>query len=123
MVACVRTTDTVCRQGGDEFVILLAEIERPQDAAQIADKLLAAPALPQFISGHELHVTLSIGISIYPDDGADAETTTRNADTTMYFAKEQGRNNYRFFKDHMNTHPHAPPGSRRRCPSPRDSPI
>ena len=63
---CVRATDTVCRQGGDEFVILLAEIEQPQDAAHVAEKLLAALAAPHLIGGHELHVTLSIGISIYP---------------------------------------------------------
>jgi diguanylate cyclase (GGDEF)-like protein/PAS domain S-box-containing protein len=107
LVACVRSTDTVCRQGGDEFVILLAEIERPQDAAHIADKLLAALAVPQLISGHELHVTLSIGISIYPDDAVDVDTTMRNADTAMYFAKASGRNNYQFFKEHMNIHPQS----------------
>jgi diguanylate cyclase (GGDEF)-like protein/PAS domain S-box-containing protein len=107
LVACVRSTDTVCRQGGDEFVILLAEIERPQDAAQIADKLLVALAVPQFISGHELLVTLSIGISIYPDDAVDADATMRNADTAMYFAKASGRNNYQFFKAHMNLHPQS----------------
>lgn len=107
LVACVRSTDTVCRQGGDEFVILLAEIERPQDAAQIADKLLAALAVPQLISGHELLVTLSIGISIYPDDAVDADATMRNADTAMYFAKASGRNNYQFFKEHMNTLPQS----------------
>lgn len=104
---CVRTTDTVCRQGGDEFVILLAEIEQPQDAAHIAEKLLTVLAVPQFISGHELHVTLSIGISIYPDDGNDADATMRNADTAMYCAKADGRNNYRFFRDDMNSQPIA----------------
>lgn len=109
LVACVRSTDTVCRQGGDEFVILLAEIERPQDAAQIADKLLAALAVPQLISGHDLLVTLSIGISVYPDDAVDADTMMRNADTAMYFAKASGRNNYQFFKEHMS----IPPQSRR----------
>lgn len=101
---CVRGTDTISRQGGDEFVILLAEIEQPRDVINVAEKLLAALAVPLQISGHEIHVTLSIGISIYPDDGADAETMMRNADTAMYAAKTGGRNNYQFFKSEMNTH-------------------
>lgn len=100
--ANVRDTDTVSRQGGDEFVILLSEIEHPQDAALIADKLLAAFALPYLIAGHELHLSLSIGISIYPDDGVDAETLIQDADTAMYHAKSGGRKNYQFFKTAMN---------------------
>jgi diguanylate cyclase (GGDEF)-like protein/PAS domain S-box-containing protein len=103
LVECVRTTDTVCRQGGDEFVILLAEIEKPQDAAQVAEKLLAALVVPHYINGSELHITLSIGISIFPDDGSDADTTMQNADTAMYYAKAGGRNNYQFFTADMNT--------------------
>lgn len=102
LVACVRATDTVCRQGGDEFVILLAEIEQPHDAAHVAEKLLAALAVPQHIGGHELHVTLSIGISVYPDDGIDVDTVMQNADTAMYHAKASGRNNYQFFRADMN---------------------
>lgn len=100
---CVRDTDTVCRQGGDEFVILLAEIEQTRDAAPIAEKLLAAFAEPCLIAGHELHVSLSVGISIYPDDGADADAVMKNADTAMYHAKANGRNNYQFFTTEMNT--------------------
>lgn len=99
----VRTTDTVCRQGGDEFVILLAEIEDAQDAAHVADKLLLAFVEPHQIDEHELHVTLSIGISVYPDDGADADAVMQNADTAMYHAKENGRDNYQFFHADMNT--------------------
>jgi diguanylate cyclase (GGDEF)-like protein/PAS domain S-box-containing protein len=102
--ACVRTTDTVCRQGGDEFVILLAEIEQPQDAALVAEKLLVALAEPQMIGQHEIHVTLSIGISVYPDDGIDTDTVMQNADTAMYHAKASGRNNYQFFTAGMNSH-------------------
>lgn len=83
LASCVRATDTVCRQGGDEFVMLLAEIERPQDAAHVAEKLLAALAVPQLIGGHELHATLSIGISVYPDDGINLDTVMQNADTAM----------------------------------------
>jgi diguanylate cyclase (GGDEF)-like protein/PAS domain S-box-containing protein len=101
---CVRGTDTISRQGGDEFVILLAEIEQPRDVINVAEKLLSALAVPLQISGHEIHVTLSIGISIYPDDAVDAETMMRNADTAMYAAKTGGRNNYQFFKAEMNTH-------------------
>jgi diguanylate cyclase (GGDEF)-like protein/PAS domain S-box-containing protein len=102
LVECVRTTDTVCRQGGDEFVILLAEIGQPQDAAHVAETLRTALAMPHQIDGHELHISLSIGISIFPDDGADVDTLMQNADTAMYHAKASGRNNYKFFKPDMN---------------------
>jgi diguanylate cyclase (GGDEF)-like protein/PAS domain S-box-containing protein len=103
LTACVRITDTVCRQGGDEFVILLAAIDQPQDAALVAEKLLAAFVAPHLVVGHELHVTLSIGISVYPDDGIDVDTVMQNADTAMYHAKASGRNNYQFFRTDMNT--------------------
>jgi diguanylate cyclase (GGDEF)-like protein/PAS domain S-box-containing protein len=101
LTACVRATDTVCRQGGDEFVILLAEIEQPQDAAHIAEKLRVALAVPHLIGGHELHVTLSIGISVFPDDGIDVATVMQNADTAMFHAKARGRDNYQFFRAEM----------------------
>lgn len=100
--ACVRHSDTVSRQGGDEFVVLLTEVEAVQDAALSAEKLLKAMAEPHLIGGHRLHVTLSIGISLYPDDGKDAETVVRNADIAMYHAKECGRNNYQRFAPEMN---------------------
>ena len=102
LVRCVRTTDTVCRQGGDEFVILLAEIGQPEDAAHVAETLRTALAMPHLIDGHELHISLSIGISVFPDDGADVDTLMQNADTAMYHAKASGRNNYQFFKPDMN---------------------
>ena len=101
--ANVRTTDTVCRQGGDEFVILLAQIEHPDDATLIAEKLLAAFTPPHRIGEHELHITLSIGITVYPDDGVDLDAILQNADTAMYHAKSNGRNNFQFFKNDMNT--------------------
>jgi diguanylate cyclase (GGDEF)-like protein len=101
LVAEVRSSDTVCRQGGDEFVILLADIEHAKDAAISAQKILATLTVPHRINQLELHISVSIGISIYPDDGADAETLIKNADTAMYHAKEGGRNNYRFFEPGM----------------------
>lgn len=102
LCACVRSSDTVSRQGGDEFVILVTEDRFADNAALIADKILAALAAPYIIDGHELYVTTSIGISVYPADGEDAETLLKNADTAMYSAKEKGRNNYQYFESNMN---------------------
>jgi diguanylate cyclase (GGDEF)-like protein len=98
--ACVRHSDTVSRHGGDEFVVLLSEVEAAQDAARAAEKLIKAMAEPHLIGEHRLNVTLSIGISIYPEDG-DAVLT--NADVAMYHAKRGGRNNYRRFTPDMRT--------------------
>jgi diguanylate cyclase (GGDEF)-like protein len=100
--ACVRVSDTVCRQGGDEFVVLLSEVESAADASLGAEKLIAAAAQPHLVDGHRLHVTASIGISIYPDDGKDAETLVKNADIAMYHAKRSGRNGIRVFVAEMN---------------------
>jgi diguanylate cyclase (GGDEF)-like protein len=102
LTASVRNSDTVCRQGGDEFVILLTHIEHAKDAALSAQKILVALAIPHRIGELELHVSVSIGISIYPDDGRDEDTLIKNADTAMYHAKEDGRNNYQFFEQDMN---------------------
>src|SRR5712691_2080958 len=101
--ACVRGTDTVARMGGDEFVMVLAELRQAEDAGQVAQKILAALPQPVYIDGHELRVTTSIGICAYPHDGEDAETLMRNADAAMYHAKETGRNNFQFFTRQMNT--------------------
>jgi diguanylate cyclase (GGDEF)-like protein/PAS domain S-box-containing protein len=102
LVNCVRGTDTVSRQGGDEFVVLLSEVAQSEDAAISARRMLQALAEAHSINQHDLQVTASIGVSIYPDDGPDAETLVKNADTAMYQAKENGRQNYRFFKPAMN---------------------
>jgi diguanylate cyclase (GGDEF)-like protein/PAS domain S-box-containing protein len=102
LVVCVRNSDTVSRQGGDEFVVLLSEVEQVEDAAITARRFLAAVAEAHSIDQHELHVTTSIGVSVYPDDGLDAETLIKNADTAMYQAKENGRQSYQFFKPAMN---------------------
>jgi diguanylate cyclase (GGDEF)-like protein/PAS domain S-box-containing protein len=102
LVHCVRPSDTVSRQGGDEFVVLLSEIEQPEDAAIAARRLLLAVAHSHSIEERDLHITTSIGVSVYPDDGPDAETLIKNADTAMYQAKENGRQSYRFFTAAMN---------------------
>jgi len=102
LVGAVRGSDTVSRQGGDEFVILLYEMKDAEGAVVSATRLLAAVARPHTIAGHDLHVTASIGVSIYPDDGMDAETLIKNADTAMYQAKENGRQNFQYFKPAMN---------------------
>ncbi len=99
---CVRLSDTVSRQGGDEFVLLLPEVEEVQDVVITAKKLIEAMDRPHLVSDHQLRVTISIGISIYPDDGQEIETLVRCADTAMYQAKKIGRNNYQVFTPEMN---------------------
>jgi diguanylate cyclase (GGDEF)-like protein/PAS domain S-box-containing protein len=94
----LREVDTVSRHGGDEFVILLPEIEEASDAALVAEKVLAGLATPHLIGDRELHVTASIGISIYPDHGRMAEILVNRADLAMYEAKKSGGRSYRFFK-------------------------
>jgi diguanylate cyclase (GGDEF)-like protein/PAS domain S-box-containing protein len=101
LFTCVRSSDTVSRQGGDEFVVLLWEVRHAQDAAITATKILDALRLPHLIDEHELHITGSIGIVTYPDDGTDVETLMRKADFAMYHAKETGRDSYQFFQPEM----------------------
>ncbi|MGZ5445999.1 MAG: putative bifunctional diguanylate cyclase/phosphodiesterase [Thermoanaerobaculia bacterium] len=95
----LREGDTVARVGGDEFTIVLQDVSQPQDAAVVAEKVLRTVAEPMAINGHRLYVTTSIGITVFPDDGADAETLLKNADTAMYRAKSEGRNTFQ-----MSTH-------------------
>jgi diguanylate cyclase (GGDEF)-like protein/PAS domain S-box-containing protein len=102
LVNCVRSTDTVSRQGGDEFVVLLSEVQRATDAAIMAGKILDALSKAHSVDEHDLHVSASIGISTYPDDGTNAETLIKNADTAMYQTKENGRQGFRFFTPEMN---------------------
>jgi diguanylate cyclase (GGDEF)-like protein/PAS domain S-box-containing protein len=101
MKASVRETDTVCRQGGDEFVLLLSEIEHPNDAAKLANKLLNRMANPHVIDDKELIVSMSIGIAIFPNDGELSSVLMDSADSAMFQAKTSGRNCYRFFKESM----------------------
>jgi diguanylate cyclase (GGDEF)-like protein/PAS domain S-box-containing protein len=101
LVACVRATDTVSRQGGDEFVILLSEVHSPDAAAIMANRLLHVVAEAHSIDARDLHVTTSVGVSVYPEDGQDAQTLIKNAGTAMYQAKENGRRSLQFFKPAM----------------------
>ena len=102
LVKCVRGVDTVSRQGGDEFVILLAEIGGIEQAAHVADTILQAISQDYMLEGQRVSVSVSIGISLFPGDGDDIETLTRNADLAMYSAKDGGRSRFRFFDPEMN---------------------
>jgi len=99
LTACVRGSDSVCRKGGDEFVVLLSEITHAEHAARSAGKIIAAVTAVHRVAGQELTVTASIGIAIYPRDGENAETLLKAADAAMYQAKAGGRNQYRFSRD------------------------
>ncbi len=101
LLACVRSSDTVSRHGGDEFVMLLSHVEGAEDAALTAERVLAALVVPLRVAGRNLQVTASVGVSVYPDDAQEAETLINAADAAMYHAKEHGRSNYQFFKMDM----------------------
>jgi diguanylate cyclase (GGDEF)-like protein len=98
----VRAADTVSRQGGDEFVVLLSEAQEWVDAETVAKRIIAAVGEVHSLAGQDLHITTSIGISVFPDDGDDAETLIKNADTAMYQAKDSGRSGVQFFRPDMN---------------------
>jgi diguanylate cyclase (GGDEF)-like protein len=100
--AAVRKGDTVARLGGDEFVVALADLAEVHDVPRVAEKLIAALHPPVVIDGREYFVTASIGVSLHPWDGDDAETLLRNADVAMYRAKEKGKNNFQFYSPAMN---------------------
>jgi diguanylate cyclase (GGDEF)-like protein/PAS domain S-box-containing protein len=102
LVGCVRLSDTVSRQGGDEFVVLLSEVQNPEDVAITARRMLQVVAEVHSLEERDLHITTSIGVSVYPDDGLDADALIKNADTAMYQAKENGRQSFQFFKPAMN---------------------
>ena len=101
---CLREADTLARVGGDEFTVLVEQFETPQDLAEIAHKLLAAAARTLTINGQEYHLSGSIGIAIYPKDGADSGSLLKNADIAMYRAKASGRNKYEFYSSDINVH-------------------
>ncbi|MEW6353469.1 MAG: diguanylate cyclase [Pseudomonadota bacterium] len=94
---CVRNADTVARFGGDEFTALLSGVKKAQDAGRVAKKILRALSEAFVLQGQEIHVTASVGVSLYPGDGADVDTLVKNADSAMYRAKQRGKNNYQFY--------------------------
>jgi diguanylate cyclase (GGDEF)-like protein len=102
LAAVLREDDAVARFGGDEFVLVVENLSKAGDAAVVAEKILACCAEPFVIDGRELHVTASVGVSVYPEDGADGETLLKNADTAMYRAKDKGRGVYQFYAAQMN---------------------
>ena len=103
LVTCVRESDTVSRHGGDEFLILLSEVDQADDAALIAEKIVASIAEPHLVAGHELTLTASVGIALYPEDGHDVQSLIMHADTAMYHAKNTGRNRIDLYRSDMET--------------------
>jgi diguanylate cyclase (GGDEF)-like protein/PAS domain S-box-containing protein len=101
LLECVRSPDSVSRHGGDEFVVVLQELKCPEDAEAAVGRLLKAVEEVHSIDGHEIYLTTSIGVSVYPGDGLDAETLIKNADTAMYHAKKNGKQDYTFFSPEM----------------------
>jgi len=101
LVSTLRASDTVSRQGGDEFVVLLSSIDSRDSAKESATRILRALNEPQIVEEQTLSITGSLGISVYPDDGRDTETLLKHADVAMYEAKDKGRNNFQFFKSQM----------------------
>jgi diguanylate cyclase (GGDEF)-like protein len=99
--ACVRDSDVVARLGGDEFVVMLGNISDRDQAAAIARKILAALLSPIVLAGHECSTSGSVGIAVFPENGSDALTLTKNADIAMYLAKEEGKNDFRFFSSEI----------------------
>ncbi len=102
LVASLRSQDTVARQGGDEFIVVLQSVSNASDAGTVAHKLLGALFAPYRIKGQELNISASIGVSVFPDDGEDEHTLLKHSDAAMYHAKESGRNNFQFFAPAMN---------------------
>ena len=104
LLDCVREEDTVARQGGDEFIIILTEISRQEDVTLIVNKILHALSLPFYFDNHEIFVSVSVGIALYPRDGVDENVLMKNADSALYRAKEEGRSCYQFYTPEMNAH-------------------
>jgi diguanylate cyclase (GGDEF)-like protein/PAS domain S-box-containing protein len=101
---CLRESDTIARFGGDEFVALIEDYAEPGDVVSVAQKILHALRWPFLLEGETCHISASIGISLYPNDGDDLSTLLKNADIAAYRTKEQGKNNYLFYSEDMNDH-------------------
>jgi diguanylate cyclase (GGDEF)-like protein/PAS domain S-box-containing protein len=101
--SCVRGTDTVARYGGDEFTVILPDLHQPEDAAQVAEKILERVVEPVAVGETSVEISVSIGIAVFPHDGTDINTLLRNADDAMYRAKQAGRNNYQLCTEQMKT--------------------
>jgi diguanylate cyclase (GGDEF)-like protein/PAS domain S-box-containing protein len=99
--SCVRSPDSVIRQGGDEFIVVLQELKHPEDAVITVARLLKTVADAHLVDQHEISVTTRVGVSVFPGDGQDPDTLVRNADTAMYHAKKSGSHQYRFFRPEM----------------------
>jgi diguanylate cyclase (GGDEF)-like protein len=97
LAGCVRKADTLARQGGDEFVIVIPDLPQAADCGVVAEKILRALELPFHADGREFAIGASIGISIYPEDAGDGDALLRNADAAMYRAKQHGRNQFRYY--------------------------
>lgn len=102
LAAAVKNIDTVSRQGGDEFLLLLHELAHPEDAALVAQKICAALTEPFFVEKNRINASASIGVAIYPRDGRSPETLVKNADIAMYHAKDRGRNQFQFYSEDLN---------------------
>ena len=101
--ACLRDSDTVARLGGDEFIVLLPELSEEKYVATVAQQIISSIYMPFVLLGQQFRITASIGISIYPQDGLDEQTLTKNADIAMYKAKEEGKNNFQFYSEQLNS--------------------
>ncbi len=101
LLDCIRSPDTVVRQGGDEFIVLLQDLKHPHDAVFTVVRLLKTMAEAHLVDSHEISITTSIGVSVYPSDGQDSESLIRNADIAMYYAKKNGSQSYRVFAPEM----------------------
>jgi diguanylate cyclase (GGDEF)-like protein len=101
MTELLRKGDTIARMGGDEFLLLLPEIQNLNDTTTIAQKIIELFEIPFIIDNHSIHITTSIGIAIYPNDSEDVDTLIKHADIAMYRAKASGRNNYKLFSQDM----------------------
>ncbi len=100
---CVRDSDTISRHGGDEFLVVLTDLHSSDVAAQVSGKIMGSLSEPFIIDGHEANISASVGIAVYPDDGASFDDLMKKADTAMYSAKDAGRNAFRFYTQRMNT--------------------